>query len=299
MLFCWAGKNVEPVCSAAENRTTRRFIGTREQNCPNNGTNNKLVVPRSNIFKKTCLPGMLVESPRHRFGGKLSSWDVTAVHTTRNNNFTYDINDWNTSNVQDMSHLFSSGSYFAQNRTQWDSSAVINASWMFVCHTDFQADLRGWNLWSVTSSLDDIFGIFDFQDNLTGRNIGITPSMTPFLGLVDSKAIWKTGMYPLSPPWLDWYVHEKNPGRSESMVYIPRSHSGTSLWRIHQFCVRLVAMRYKSRHQFQPNFFHYSMISRRISRYGILGRSQHSLENTFRMHGGLKTKISPIGILVM
>jgi len=89
---------------------------------------------------------MLVESPRHRFGGKLSSWDVTAVHTTRNNNFTYDINDWNTSNVQDMSHLFSSGSYFAQNRTQWDSSAVINASWMFVCHTDFQADLRGWNL---------------------------------------------------------------------------------------------------------------------------------------------------------
>ncbi|MES2836771.1 MAG: BspA family leucine-rich repeat surface protein [Bacteroidota bacterium] len=61
------------------------------------------------------------------------------------------INTWNTSNVNDMNHIFYGAKVFNQNIGQWNTLNVTNMSWMFFGTEAFNQDIGSWNTSNVTN----------------------------------------------------------------------------------------------------------------------------------------------------
>mgnify|MGYP000194145818 FL=1 len=87
-----------------------------------------------------------------------SGEDVTRVNTSQitkmdrlfhnNASFNQDISAWDTSNVTDMSYMFSA-SAFDQNINSWDTSKVGNMYAMFYANKVYNKPLSSWNTYSV------------------------------------------------------------------------------------------------------------------------------------------------------
>ncbi len=77
------------------------------------------------------------------------------------------INDWDVSNVTDMSVMFSSASSFNQRLTGWDVSNVTDMSYMFARASSFNGDIGSW----VTSNVND-FSMMFFEASSFNRDIG-------------------------------------------------------------------------------------------------------------------------------
>ena len=58
---------------------------------------------------------------------------------------------WNTSNVTDMSNMFSYAYNFNEDIGEWDTSKVTNMSRMFYYTQRFNQDIRKWNTSKVTN----------------------------------------------------------------------------------------------------------------------------------------------------
>jgi len=61
------------------------------------------------------------------------------------------IEDWNTTNVTDMSHLFSNYMIFNEDISKWDTSKVTNMSDMFLGANTFNQHIGNWDTSSVTN----------------------------------------------------------------------------------------------------------------------------------------------------
>ena len=59
------------------------------------------------------------------------------------------IGDWNTSDVTDMSYLFSVYNYFNQPIGEWNTSKVTNVEYMFLCCESFNQPICGWDTSNV------------------------------------------------------------------------------------------------------------------------------------------------------
>jgi len=66
-------------------------------------------------------------------------------------NFNGAMNDWNTTNITNMTAIFSSATTFNQNIGEWDTSSVTNMSAMFSRATAFNQNIGEWDTSSVTS----------------------------------------------------------------------------------------------------------------------------------------------------
>ena len=83
-----------------------------------------------------------------QFNGDISQWDVSNVETMSamfsRSYFNGDISGWDVSNVKSMGWMFI-GSSFNQDIANWDVSNVENMGGMFA-HSKFNQDISGWRI---------------------------------------------------------------------------------------------------------------------------------------------------------
>lgn len=68
------------------------------------------------------------------------------------------IEEWNTSEVTDMSYLFEANIVFNEDISEWDTSSVTNMQYMFKNASAFNQPLNKWN----TSSVKDMSHMFEY-----------------------------------------------------------------------------------------------------------------------------------------
>jgi len=88
---------------------------------------------------------------------------------------------WDTSNVTDMSGMFSGASNFTQNIGAWNTSNVTTMSGMFFGAQRFNHDIGRWDTGKVTDMASMFFGATAFNQNLGTWNIGRTTTMADML----------------------------------------------------------------------------------------------------------------------
>ena len=71
-------------------------------------------------------------------------------------NFNSNISGWNTTNVTNMSYMFSNASVFDSDISGWDTSNVTDMSNMFYNAGNFNSDISGWD----TSNVTDMSSMF-------------------------------------------------------------------------------------------------------------------------------------------
>jgi len=107
------------------------------------------------------------------------------------------IEDWDTSQVTDMSQAFRQRTTFNENITKWDTSSVTDMSEMFYDADAFNQSIGEWD----TSSVTDMRAMFQFA-NIFNRDIGSwdTSSVTDMSEMFDFAAsfdqdigAWNTG----------------------------------------------------------------------------------------------------------
>lgn len=90
-------------------------------------------------------------------------------------------NNWNTSNITNMSHMFASAGNFNQPLGNWDTSKVTNMVWMFHYLSKFNQPLLNWDVSKVTN-MDHMFHICtDFNQPLNSWNVSNVTSMRSIL----------------------------------------------------------------------------------------------------------------------
>ena len=111
--------------------------------------------------------------------------------------FNQDISSWNTSNVTDMSHMFSGATAFNQPLNTWDVSNVTNMSYMFagVRYVDgdsykrissFNQPLWKWNVSKVTNMSHMFDGARNFNQDISNWNTSSVTDMSwLFAGALD------------------------------------------------------------------------------------------------------------------
>ena len=91
------------------------------------------------------------------------------------------INDWNTSEVTDMSNLFLYKSNFNSPIGNWDVSNVINMDSMFYCAHDFNQNIGSWDVSNV-NNMDDMFkDAFRFDQDISKWKTDLHPNEEPDL----------------------------------------------------------------------------------------------------------------------
>ena len=100
--------------------------------------------------------------------GSIENWNVSNITDMSSmfyycTNFNQDISKWNVSNVTNMSCMFFNCINFNKDISKWNVSNVTDMKDMFYCCYNFNQDLSKWNISNVT----DMSGIFDFCEKLT------------------------------------------------------------------------------------------------------------------------------------
>jgi surface protein len=87
------------------------------------------------------------------------------------------INNWNVSNVTNMSFVFSGASMFNQNVTNWNVSNVINMSAMFWGASVFNQNIGNWNVSKVTEMSAMFYRAFAFNQNIGNWDVSKVTKM--------------------------------------------------------------------------------------------------------------------------
>ena len=86
--------------------------------------------------------------------------------------FNEDLDDWNTSNVEDMDQMFWSADAFNGNIGDWDTSNVERMFAMFQGADAFDRDLNGWDTGNVTTMRDMFLGAESFDGGIGDWDTG-------------------------------------------------------------------------------------------------------------------------------
>lgn len=95
------------------------------------------------------------------YNNTINNWDVSNIKDmsnmfTKAEKFNQNINDWIVSNVEDMSFMFCYASVFNQPLNNWDVSQVRNMNTMFYSAKMFNQNISNWDVRNVTE-WDKIF----------------------------------------------------------------------------------------------------------------------------------------------
>ena len=101
-------------------------------------------------------------------------------------------NDINTSNITDMSYLFSEWPDFNGNISQWNTSKVENMASMFEACINFNRNISGWDTKNVTNMNRMFFNAKMFKQNLSNWNVKkVKDHMFAFYGsMIEDKPIY-------------------------------------------------------------------------------------------------------------
>ena len=86
-------------------------------------------------------------------------------------------NNWNTSIVTNMSHMFSSAGNFNQPISLWNTSNVTDMRWMFHYLSAFNQPIGNWNVSNVTSMLHMFHLCTSFNQDLNNWNTANVTNM--------------------------------------------------------------------------------------------------------------------------
>ena len=140
------------------------YIGVRTKNKPHDNDSIQEAVQR---MKKGRLffPSISVDDDIFvdRVYGHIADWNTSEV-TDMSGLFSgasalksVDLSRWDTSKVTDMSEMFSGAIQFKANLSRWDTSKVTNMSRMFKDAREFNGDISKWD----TSQVTNMAGMFD------------------------------------------------------------------------------------------------------------------------------------------
>jgi len=125
-----------------------------------------------------------------------------------NNGGSPSINDWNTSNVRDMSSMFQR-TPFNQPIGSWDTGNVTDMDYMFQGNHAFDQPIGGWDTGKVTSmvemfdktssapSFDDGFN----QDIHCWNTESLVPASKPASFDFEANATWVANAATMQPNW--------------------------------------------------------------------------------------------------
>ena len=87
------------------------------------------------------------------------------------------INNWNTSNVTDMSYLFARSHNFNQPIGNWNTSNVTTMEGMFYAEPTFNQPIGNWNTTNVTSMAEMFYDASNFNQPIGNWNTGNVTTM--------------------------------------------------------------------------------------------------------------------------
>ncbi|WP_086268772.1 BspA family leucine-rich repeat surface protein [Campylobacter sp. P0103] len=122
------------------------------------------------------------DSKRSDFSG-IEDWDVSNVTNMSGmfygaKNFNSDISSWDVSNVTDMSYMFNSATSFNQPLNDWDVSNVTNMSVMFAFAVNFNSDISSWDVSHVTSMSGMFAGAVNFNSDISSWDVSHVTNMS-------------------------------------------------------------------------------------------------------------------------
>ena len=110
------------------------------------------------ISSVITMPSMFVNSAAFNNGGSntIDNWDTSNVNNMYRmfhgaSNFNQDIGSWDVSSVTNMNQMFRDAINFNQDIGSWDVSNVTDITSMFLSATIFNQDLSGWCVASISS----------------------------------------------------------------------------------------------------------------------------------------------------
>ncbi|QVK01549.1 DUF285 domain-containing protein [Mycoplasma mycoides subsp. capri] len=90
-----------------------------------------------------------------------------------NKNITIDgIDSWDTSNITNMSELFTKTTLFNQNISNWDTSNVTDMSFMFEDSNSFNQDISNWDISNVKNMNKMFSNAKNFNQDISTKKIG-------------------------------------------------------------------------------------------------------------------------------
>ncbi len=112
----------------------------------------------------------------------MNDWDTSEVTNmsgmfSYTNKFNQNISGWNTSKVTDMSNMFNRAYEFNHTLNNWDTSKVTNMSNMFNYMQYFNHELNNWDTSNVTDMSSMFKDISDFNQNISGWNTSKVTNM--------------------------------------------------------------------------------------------------------------------------
>ena len=115
--------------------------------------------------------------------GRIEDWDVSNVTNMSKlflfcKQFNEDISNWDTSNVTDMETMFARAESFNHPIGGWDTSKVTNMSWMFADAFAFNQPIGEWDVSNVTKMEYMFSGAIDFNCDISGWNTSNVTSMS-------------------------------------------------------------------------------------------------------------------------
>ena len=90
----------------------------------------------------------------------------------------YNIEDWDVSNVDDMSSMFSGATGFNRDISMWNTSSVTDMSGMFANAEEFSGDISMWNTSSVTDMSGMFYDAWNFNAVIGGWNTSNVTNMS-------------------------------------------------------------------------------------------------------------------------
>ena len=139
-----------------------------------------------------------------RLFGKIENWDVSNVTNMSSlfanaPSFNQPLNKWNVSNVISMEGMFHEARSFNQPLNNWNVSNVTDMSYMFYGAESFNQPLNNWNVSNVTDMSYMFDGARSFNQPLNNwEHIGHVPFPTDIWGMFDGASSFNQ---PLHAPW--------------------------------------------------------------------------------------------------
>jgi len=123
-------------------------------------------------------------------GSGIENWDTTNITDMSYmlaNNYSFDgnISGWNTENVTTMAHMFDGAYLFNQDISEWDTSGVEDFNSMFMYTYAFDGDISDWNTESALTMASMFSNANLFNKNLINWETGsVTDFSNMFRGAV-------------------------------------------------------------------------------------------------------------------
>lgn len=155
---------------------SKAAVYMQSENINNNGLN---------TMKIKYFPETRYELRKLVCNESIKLWEIDTSKITDMHNLFYQserkdftgIEDWNVSNVKDMSHMFEYAVRFNQDIGSWDISNVRNISWMFAGAKQFNQDIGNWNTENVKDMNRMFLKTVNFNQDISRWNVSNVEDM--------------------------------------------------------------------------------------------------------------------------